>query len=146
MTKFWQHREPSVGVRRYADFVLSPVTMSYEMLDYCRLNNIVSVPGAYSPSEIYSMADGNADIIKIFPASTLQMDYFKAVQAPLGKLQLMAVGGVNPDNVEIFFKNGVQKVGIGSGIGHREDMESGNFDEFRVIIDKLSKVNCEHNE
>ena len=24
VTKFWQHREPSVGVRRYADFVLSP--------------------------------------------------------------------------------------------------------------------------
>ena len=48
--------------------------------------------GALTPSEIYQMMLYGADIIKVFPASTLDFGYYKAIQAPLGNLDIMAVG------------------------------------------------------
>ena len=86
-----------------AEFVLSPVCMTEQMIEFCKENNIITVPGAYSPSEIQNMRDIGADIIKVFPASQLGSSYFRAIMAPLGHLPLMAVGGINAENVEEYF-------------------------------------------
>lgn len=52
------------------------------------------------------MLDMGADIVKVFPAGQLGPDYIKAIQAPLGKLPLMVVGGVNVANVQSYFDKG----------------------------------------
>lgn len=109
-----------------AEFVLSPTCMSADMLAYCRRHNIISVPGAFTPSEILQMKDWGADIIKVFPASTLGPDYFKAVMAPLNHLPFMAVGGINASNAASYFEKGVDYVGIGSGICDRSALRNGD--------------------
>jgi 2-dehydro-3-deoxyphosphogluconate aldolase/(4S)-4-hydroxy-2-oxoglutarate aldolase len=110
-----------------AKFALSPIVWDKEMFDICRENNVVSVPGAYSPSEIYQCFELGADIVKIFPAGIVTPKFFKDIMAPMGPLKLMAVGGVNEKNAAEFFANGAGYVGIGSGIFTKEDVASENY-------------------
>lgn len=46
--------------------------------------------------------EAGADLIKVFPASTVGPGHLSAIQAPLGDLPLMPTGGVGPDNAAEF--------------------------------------------
>ena len=103
---------------------------------------VITVPSAFSPSEIQLMMDKGADIVKIFPAGQLGPDYIKAVQAPLGKLPLMVVGGVNADNVQSYFDKGATYAGIGSGIFDPKDIQECNSANLAASIKNLeAKIN-----
>ena len=123
-----------------SQFVLSPITMTEEMLEYCREKEVVSVPAAFSPSEIYDMYRKGADIIKLFPAIDLPPRYIKDITAPLGNIPIMVVGGVNADNIREFFENGACSAGIGSGICDREQLKQGNYDSLKSNLLKLSQL------
>jgi len=77
------------------DFVLAPNMFSKKMLEFCREHQVISVPGAYSPTEIYQSIKDGADIVKVFPADIVGSKFFKDIRAPFGELPLMAVGGIN---------------------------------------------------
>lgn len=111
-----------------AEFLLSPIGFTQEMFDICRKAGAVSVPAAFSPTEIVSMFDMGADIVKVFPAARLGAKYLSDIQAPLDWMPLMAVGGVNGQNAQEYFDAGASYVGIGSGIFQREDVLSLNAD------------------
>lgn len=110
-----------------ADFVLAPNMFSKTMLEYCQKNKVISVPGAFSPTEIYQCIRDGADIVKIFPARTVGSPFFKDIQAPFGKLPLMAVGGINAQNIREFFQAGASFAGIASGLFHKEDIRQQNI-------------------
>ena len=60
--------------------------------------------------------------------------YFADVQAPLGKLPLMAVGGVNGENVQEYLDKGASFAGIASGIFKKEDILNQNEEGIRESI------------
>lgn len=68
------------------------------------------------------MFEMGADIVKLFPASRLGAKYLQDIQAPLGWMPLMVVGGVSGDNVQDFFDAGASYAGIGSGIFEKRDI------------------------
>lgn len=105
-----------------AKFALSPTVMSKEMIEYCKENDMLSIPGAFSPSEIYQMHSWGADYIKVFPSNELSKSYANKVKEPLGDLRLMAVGGVNSSNVKEFFDSGYDAVGTAGGIFEKDDI------------------------
>lgn len=119
-----------------AKFVLSPVVWDKEMFDICKQNKVVSVPGAYSPSEVYQCFQNGADIVKIFPASTVTPKFFKDIKAPLGHLRLMAVGGVNEKNIAEYFANGAGYAGIGS-LFNKEDVLNKNYEKLAEKVKEL---------
>lgn len=123
-----------------AQFVLAPITMSKEMLDYCTEKDVVSVPAAFSPSEIYDMYRNGADVIKLFPAIDLPARYVKDISAPLGKIPLMVVGGVNAKNVKDFFDAGAMYAGIGSGICNKEELKKGDYSSVVENLELLSRL------
>ena len=122
-----------------AEFMLSPLMFTQAMMDEAKSAGVITVPAAFSPSEIQSMIDMGADIVKVFPAGQLGPDYIKAVQAPLGKLPLMVVGGVNTANVQSYFDKGATYAGIGSGIFDPEDIESCNSKALAASIKQLEE-------
>ncbi len=73
-----------------ATFVLAPTLFSEEMFDYCKEQEILSVPGAFSPTEIAHAFALGADIVKVFPANEVSYGYAKKVCEPLGNVPLMA--------------------------------------------------------
>ena len=99
----------------------------------------ITVPAAFSPTEIQQMIDMGADIVKVFPAGQLGPDYIKAVQAPLGKLPLMVVGGVNVDNVQSYFDKGATYAGIGSGIFDPADIEACDAANLAASVRRLEE-------
>lgn len=105
-----------------AKFVLSPRMMTDKMLSYCKEKNIIAVPGAFTASEVVDQLEKGADIVKIFPANELSLDYAKKICEPMGNLPLMAVGGIKKDNVKQAFLSGYEYVGTAGGLFTKEDI------------------------
>lgn len=122
-----------------AEFMLSPIMFTQEIFDLAKEAGVITVPAAFSPTEIQKMIDMGADIVKVFPAGQLGPDYLKAVQAPLGKLPLMVVGGVNVANVQSYFDKGATYAGIGSGIFDPADIEACDAPKLVASIKKLEE-------
>lgn len=116
------------AVEAGATFLLSPIGFTQEIFDIARSAGAISVPAAFSPTEIVSMFDMGADIVKVFPAARLGAKYLSDIQAPLDWMPLMAVGGVNGQNVQEYFDAGASYAGIGSGIFQKADILALNAD------------------
>ena len=116
------YEEAQQSIEAGAAFLLAPTVFSKEILDLCKEKGVVSVPGAFSPSEIYRSFEDGADIVKVFPAARLGSKYLTDIQAPLGKLPLIVVGGVNTVNLEEYFRAGASYAGIASGIFNKDDI------------------------
>lgn len=129
-----------VAIKAGAKFILSPIMLSKEIIDLCKENSVISVPGTMSPSEIYKSYKDGADIIKVFPATSCGSKFFKGVKAPLGNIPLMAVGGVTKENAKEFLDNGANFLGIGSGLFNKEDIESENFEGLIKSLSEFEKM------
>ena len=123
-----------------SQFVLAPIKMDKKMLDYCTEKNVVSVPAAFSPSEIYEMYSNGADVVKLFPAVDLPARYIKDIMAPLGQVPIMVVGGINVENISEYFKYGAKYAGIGSGICNREELKAGDKHTLEDNLLELSRL------
>ncbi len=91
----------------------------------------VSIPGAFTASEAVEAYETGADIVKIFPAGLLGPAYIKALRGPLGHIPMMAVGGVNAQNIPQFLKAGVCSVGVGGNLVPLDAVNSGDFEQLR---------------
>lgn len=97
-----------------ASFIISP-TFDFETIAMTKQMGAVSIPGAFSPTEIYQAHQAGADIVKIFP-SILGPDYIKNVLGPLDEIRLMPTGGVKSDNITAYLEVGAVAFGIGGGL------------------------------
>ncbi|MBS5388955.1 MAG: bifunctional 4-hydroxy-2-oxoglutarate aldolase/2-dehydro-3-deoxy-phosphogluconate aldolase [Clostridiales bacterium] len=131
------------AVEAGADFLLSPST-DIQVLKYCSENQIAFLPGAMTPSEVTTcMSYGYRDI-KLFPAGEMPMSYVKSLKGPLDGTEYVAIGGVNEENIQEFFKNGYIGVGLGSnmlpkGIVEREEWNVGT-EYVRELVRKIGGV------
>jgi 2-dehydro-3-deoxyphosphogluconate aldolase/(4S)-4-hydroxy-2-oxoglutarate aldolase len=96
-----------------AKFIISP-NVNIETIQITKQYGAVSIPGAYTPTEIVNAYTNGGDIIKIFPASNA--DYIKALRGPLPHIPMMPTGGINPGNISEFQKAGALAFGIGSAL------------------------------
>jgi len=97
-----------------AKFILSPA-LNPETIKATKEAGAVSIPGAFTATEILMAYENGADIVKVFPASA-GADYIKDIRGPLPHIPLMPTGGVTINNVSNFFKAGAVAVGIGSDL------------------------------
>ena len=88
--------------------------------------DMVSMPGALTPSAIVAAYDMGADIVKLFPAGELGLGYIKAVRGPLKHIPMSAVGGVKPENVGEFLDAGVCGFGVGGPLVLAAAVKSGD--------------------
>lgn len=111
-----------------AEFIISPNT-NVDVIRRTKELGLVSLPGAYTPTEAELAWESGADIVKIFPADGLGPAYFKAVKSSLSQLRLSAVGGVREDNIRDFLAAGVNSFGIGSNLVSADRVRRKAFDE-----------------
>lgn len=101
-----------------ARFIISP-TLDTETIAQTRQMGAISIPGAFTPTEILAAWRNGAEIIKVFPASA-GIPYFRDLRGPLPFIPLMPTGGVNLENIAEFQKAGAVAFGIGSGLVRSE--------------------------
>ncbi len=97
-----------------AKFIVSP-SLNIETIRATKKLGAVSIPGAFTATEILSAYNRGADIIKVFPAS-VGAGYFRDLRGPFPQIPMMPTGGVNLTNILEFQKAGAIAYGIGSAL------------------------------
>lgn len=108
-------READNFIDAGADFIVAP-TINPEVGRAAHNADLLWIPGCMTPTEI-SIAQGHdADIIKIFPANILGVEFLKSIKSLFTGQKFMPTGGVNltEENIRGWFDAGVCAVGMGS--------------------------------
>lgn len=121
-----------------ARFLLGPHRFTKQIMDFARKEQVLSVPAAMSPSEINEMFTDGADIVKVFPAAVVTPRFFTDVQAPLGKLPLMGVGGISISNAKEYFDHGASYLGLGSNLFQSQDLQAADPAKLALSLQKLA--------
>jgi len=116
-------------------FIISPDVCT-EVIVKTREEGLVSIPGALTPSEATAAHRAGADFIKLFPASAMGIDYFKAIKAPLSHIRFLAVGGIDLDNIRAYLDAGFAGFGLGSNIVKKQLIEQNDFPAIRALAEK----------
>ncbi len=120
-------------------FIISPDTYG-AVIEKTRNLEMVSMPGALTPTEIQAAHRYGADYVKLFPVKSLGIDYVKAVKAPLSHIKLLAVGGINENNMSDYLKAGISGFGIGSNIVDKKLVEANDFSRISQLAEKYMRV------
>ncbi|MDQ3488663.1 MAG: bifunctional 4-hydroxy-2-oxoglutarate aldolase/2-dehydro-3-deoxy-phosphogluconate aldolase [Acidobacteriota bacterium] len=110
-----------------AQFVVSPV-FRRGVIDACHQRGVPAMPGCYTPTEILDAWDAGADVVKVFPATSLGPGFFKDVRGPLPHVKLMPTGGVSLDNAGEWIRAGAVAVGVGTALLDPKAIASGDYD------------------
>lgn len=114
------------AIRAGARFVISPV-LNTKIIETTRTLGAVSIPGAYTPTEILTAWQAGADIVKVFPATTLGPTFFKDILAPMPFLKLTPTGGVDEKTAPEFIKAGAVAVGAGSSLVSKDALAKNDW-------------------
>ena len=113
-----------------AEFVLAP-NFNTEVIEVCNREGVVVIPGIMTPTEADQAMAAGADMLKLFPASTVGPGHIGAIQGPLGDVPIMPTGGVSTDNVADYFDAGAVAVGAGSALVDYDAIEREDWDAVR---------------
>lgn len=116
-------------------FIISPDT-NQAVIEKSRSLNMVSMPGALTPTEICMAHSFGADFVKLFPVTSLGAQYVKAVKAPLKGIKLLAVGGIDDSNMKEYLKAGISGFGVGSNITDKKLLEK---EDYKAITELARK-------
>src|SRR5687768_11566947 len=97
-----------------ARFIISPI-VDIETIKATRDAGAVSIPGAFTATEIHTAYKSGGQIIKVFPASA-GPSYIKDIRGPLPHIPLMPTGGVDLDNIKEFKQAGAVAFGIATAL------------------------------
>ncbi len=110
-----------------ATFIVSPDTYE-DVIRATVAYDMVSIPGALTPSEIAQAHRYGADFIKVFPASSMGASYIKTISAPLSHVRMLAVGGVDDSNIVEYLKAGAVGTGVAGCLFKKEWVQNGQWD------------------
>ena len=130
--------QAKAAYRGGAKYLISPNT-DERIIRFANENNIVSIPGAMTPTEIVNAYNYGADFVKVFPIDVYGPSYLKAVKAPLSNVELLAVGGINKDNLNDYLSAGAIGVGVGTGIVNKGMIESEDYDGITRLAEEFTK-------
>jgi 2-dehydro-3-deoxyphosphogluconate aldolase/(4S)-4-hydroxy-2-oxoglutarate aldolase len=122
-----------------AEFVVSP-SLHEDVIETCNRYGALVAPGVMTPTEAIRGYEAGADLVKIFPASTLGPGHLKSIKGPLGQIPLMPTGGVDTDNAGDFIRAGAICVGAGSALVDDDAVARGDFDEITATARRFSEA------
>ena len=110
-----------------AQFIISPDT-NEAVIRATVERDMVSIPGALTPTEIAHAHNCGADFVKLFPANAMGPAYLKAICAPLSHVRILAVGGVDERTVKEYFAAGAVGAGVASCLFQKAWVQAGEWD------------------
>lgn len=119
-----------------ATFIVSPV-FRRSVVDAAREMGVAVIPGCLTPTEILDAWEAGADLVKVFPATSVGPGYLRDVHGPLPQVKLVPTGGVTVDNAGDWITAGAAAVGIGTALLDKAAIAQGRFD---VIVDRARRL------
>ncbi|MCK4580979.1 MAG: bifunctional 4-hydroxy-2-oxoglutarate aldolase/2-dehydro-3-deoxy-phosphogluconate aldolase [Dehalococcoidia bacterium] len=129
-----------------AEFLVTP-TVELDVIEVAHRYGKVVIAGAMTPSEILTVWEAGADMVKVFPASILGAKYLKAVRGPLPQIPLVPTGGITADNAGEFIKAGAAMVCAGGWLVDKKAVAEGHYEVLtkraKQLLDVVSKAEAE---
>ena len=123
-----------------AQFIVAPI-VNEEVMKECVELSIPVFPGAYTDTEIYKAWSLGAEMVKVFPASSIGPAYIKDIKAPFNQIKLMPVGGIDLQNCLDFMKAGSDGLGVGSQLFNKKMIQDKNWtllaEQFEAFANKV---------
>lgn len=116
-----------------AEFLVTPCVVP-EVIAVARQRGVAVLPGAITPTEVFTAWSLGGDIIKIFPASNVGgASYLKALKGPFPQIPLCPTGGVNLQTIGDFVKAGAAAVGVGGELVSKAAIDAGDFAQITTL-------------
>lgn len=125
--------EAETAIGAGAMFLVTPNT-DPRVIELAKGRGIPVIAGAFTPTEVYVAWAAGADLVKIFPCGVVGPGYLRELRGPFDQIPLVAVGGVNRNNVGDFFAAGATAVGVGNSLFGQAALTEQNLDSLAVNI------------
>lgn len=123
-----------------ARFVVSPVFRP-RIVEACHERDVPSMPGCFSPTEIFAAWELGADLVKIFPATSLGPGFIKDLRGPFPTIKVMPTGGVSRENAADWIRAGAAAIGAGGALVDPKAIASRQFEVItanaRALVDTV---------
>ncbi|MCF8381496.1 MAG: bifunctional 4-hydroxy-2-oxoglutarate aldolase/2-dehydro-3-deoxy-phosphogluconate aldolase [Bacteroidales bacterium] len=129
----------SLYIQLGSNFIVSPVVKE-EMALVCNRRKIAWSPGCGSVTEISRAEELGAEVVKIFPGSSVGGPQFvKTVKGPQPWTNIMPTGGVEPteESLKTWFDAGAYCVGMGSNLITSDILKN---KDWKLLTEKVSAL------
>ncbi|MFD8294805.1 bifunctional 4-hydroxy-2-oxoglutarate aldolase/2-dehydro-3-deoxy-phosphogluconate aldolase [Streptomyces bauhiniae] len=80
------------------------------------------LPGVATATDVQAARALGLDWLKVFPASVLGPDWFRAMRGPFPEVPFVATGGIDASNAAAYLAAGAQVVAVGSALEDPEQL------------------------
>lgn len=121
--------DAALARRAGAEIIVSPHTDA-RVIEYANENDLLSVAGAGTATEIIRAWETGADIVKVFPAQFFGgPDYIRAIRGPIRDVPMLAGGPVPLDMIDSYLDAGCIAVNLGVSLAVPELVRTQQWDE-----------------
>lgn len=121
-----------------ADFLFSPI-LRPEVIQMAHRYGRVAIPGVMTATEALLAMECGADIVKLFPAGSLGVNYLKELRGPFPYIPFIPTGGITRENAADFIKAGAVAVGMGSSLIKKDWLKDKNYAEITRLAKELGE-------
>jgi 2-dehydro-3-deoxyphosphogluconate aldolase/(4S)-4-hydroxy-2-oxoglutarate aldolase len=125
-----------------AQFLVTP-SLNFAVIDMAHRYDVPIIPGALTPSEILSAWERGAEVVKVFPASSLGPQYIRELKGPFPHIKLCPTGGINLDNLRSFLQAGATCVGVGGSLVKAQFIQEEKWELLRDLAREFQKAAAE---
>lgn len=122
-----------------AQFLVTP-TLNDRVIEMAHRYDVPIIPGALTPTEILRAWEWGAEVVKVFPASSLGPSYIRELKGPFPQIKLCPTGGVNLENIADFLKAGASCVGVGGSLVRKDLIEGKKWEELANLARRFKEV------
>ena len=122
-----------------AKCIVSP-NSNKKIIERTKELGMVSIPGAYTPTEIMNAYEWGADIVKIFPILPDEIAYLKNIISPLSHIPFVTTGGIRLDNMKEFLNTGAVAVAAGVTLVPTDMLDNNDFEGIRENAKKFVEI------
>lgn len=99
----------SAGAQFYASPCFNP-----DVLSIAQQEEVISMPGGFTPTELFAAWNAGADIVKLFPVPSNGVAWIRSILAPMPEIRLAPSGGITADNAHNYIQAGATVLNVGS--------------------------------
>ena len=118
-------------------FIVSPILIP-EVVEWCKANNIVCMPGCQTPTELHYAYTLGAPIQKLFPGVAGGPAWVKAVSSALPHLRINPTSGCDLATCQDYLRNGASSVGFVAPAFDQDKIKAGDWDAIAATAKALT--------
>ncbi|HEX2120845.1 MAG TPA: bifunctional 4-hydroxy-2-oxoglutarate aldolase/2-dehydro-3-deoxy-phosphogluconate aldolase [Thermoanaerobaculia bacterium] len=121
--------DAALARRAGAQIIVSPHTDPH-VIEYAVENDLLSVAGAATATEIVRAWDAGCDLVKVFPAHFLGgPDFIRTLRGPIRDIPLVAGGPVPLDMIDSYLDAGCVAVNLGASVAVPDLVKTQQWEE-----------------